>query len=197
MQAQDKKNINSIEQLRAVLPELLDRVNSDRVLALAAAANPLLFLREMGYSLSREVAAEIEERSRFSKSQIVQRRKVTARIDKIVNDKADLSSTESVRALVTKLGLRDLRPDVDARPGASGVLYFSEAVLSKNRSRHPLYGALLDFRRIEAASRRFAPDTAYQAIRSGKINPLGLRLKARLSPKPKGGRSMRSTNRDA
>jgi hypothetical protein len=164
---------------------------------LAAAANPLLFLKEAGYSLSNKVAEEIEERSRFSKAQIAQRRKATARIDKIVRGKADLSSVESVRALFTKLGLRAPHPDADAPSGASGVLHFSEAMLTKNKGRHPLYGALLDLRRVEAASRRFAPEAAYQAIRSGKIRPLGLRLKARLSPKPKGGRSTRSTRRHA
>ena len=197
MQTHDKHNISTIEQLRAVLPGLLDRVNSDRALALAAAANPLLFLKEMGYSLSREVTSEIEERGRFSKSQIVQRRKAIARINRIAKEEADLSSSTTMVALFVKLGLDNVRPDMEGSPGTPGVLSFSEAMLSRNRSRHPLYGALLDLRKIEASSRRFAPDAAYADIRSGKVRIPGLALKARLSPKPKGGRSTRSTNRDA
>ena len=197
MQARDKRSISNIEQLRAALPELLAGLNSDRTLALAAAANPLLFLKEMGYLLSREVASEIEERSRFSKSQIVQRRKAIARIDRIAKEEADLSSPATLIALFAKLGLDNVRPDKEGSPGTPGVLSFSEAMLSRNRSRHPLYGALLDLRKIEASARRFAPDRAYEDIRSGKVKIPGLTLKARLSPKPKGGRSTRSANRDA
>jgi hypothetical protein len=192
MQTDSKKKIESIDQLRADLPKIFDRFNSNPELAIAAAVNPLLFLDEIGYSLGADVSTEIEELSRFSKEQIARRRKALARIDKIAKVRADLSSAEAIVRLFAKLGMDDIRPDLGAERGrTSGVLDFSEAFLAENRARHPLFGALLDFRKIEADSRQFASEAIYRKVRSGKLPVPGLRLKARLTSKPKSGRSAR------
>ncbi|MBR0696740.1 hypothetical protein [Bradyrhizobium lablabi] len=193
-----RKKIDSIDQLEADLPSILERIHTDPELAIAAAVNPLLFLDEIGYSLSAKVSAEIEERSRFSRRQIARRHKAIAKIDEITKERADLSSPEAIVEIFAKLGLDDVRPDLGQTGGrASGVLDFSEDFLAENRTRHPLFGALLELRRIEANSRLFASDAIYRKIRSRRLAIPGLRLKARLSQKPKSSHSGRSGDRDA
>src|ERR1044072_2584750 len=182
MQSDAKKQIDSIEQLKPDLPRILEKINNARELAMGAALNPLLFLEEIGYSLSPEVSADIEERSRFSKEQIARRQKVTARIGRIVKERADLSSSEAIVRMFVKLGLDDVRPDLGAQGGrASGVLDFSESLLADNLTRHPLFGALLDLRRIEADGRQFASEAIYRKARLGKLALPRLTLRVRLS----------------
>jgi hypothetical protein len=197
MQTERKKTVASIDQLTPDLPLILERVNSDPLLALAAAVNPLLFLDEMGYALEPNVAAEIEERSRFSTGQIARRRKAIARINEIAKGTADLSSAAAINGILARLGVGGVEPDVTARPGAPGILNFSEELLKKNWDRHPVFDPLLDLRRIEASGRSFAPERAYRDIRSGKVALPGLKLKARLSRKPKKRRPSRGRDRDA
>jgi hypothetical protein len=197
MQTEGKQPVDSIDELTPDLPQLLERVNSDPRLALAAAVNPLLFLDEMGYALGPNVAAEIEERSRFSKTQIARRRKAIAQINKIAEETADLSSATGINEILARLGVEGLVPDVTAPPGAPGILNFSEELLKKNWDRHPVFNPLLDLRRVEASGRSFAPERAYRDVRSGKVALPGWKLKARLSPKPKERRPTRGRDRDA
>lgn len=176
-----KTPIDSVEKLRDHLPDILTAVNSDRQLAIAAAINPLLFLEDLGYELSPAVITEIEERGRFSKRQIVRRRRALARIDELTGGKADLSSAEAISSTLEGLQL-NVRPDVE-RPGhASGILNFSEAQLLHSKGKHALVEALIEFRRIEEAAREFAPQAIYRGVRAGTLAvPSSLRLTARLS----------------
>lgn len=176
-----KTPIDSIEILRAHLPDILAAANSNEKLALAAAINPVLFLEDLGYELSPVVVTEIEERGRFSKRQIVRRRKAVARIDELAGGNADLSSAEAISSTLERLQL-NVRPDI-TRPGhASGILNFSEAQLLRSGGKHALVEALIEFRRIEEAAREFAPQDIYTSVRAGKLAvPSSLRLTARLS----------------
>lgn len=191
-----KTPIDSVEELRAQLPAILAAANNDQNLALAAAINPLLFLEDIGFALSAVVVTEIEERGRFSKRQIVRRRKAVARIDELVGGKADLSSAEAISSTLTRLQL-NVRPDVE-RPGrVSGILNFSEAQLLRSKGKHALIEALIDFRRIEEAAREFAPRDIYRRVRAGKLAvPSSLRLTARLSTGT-GGTTKRARKDDA
>ena len=65
------RRIDTLEDLQYLGPELLKRINADQGLAVAAAANPILALSELGYELAPAVRQDLEERSRFSKRQIV------------------------------------------------------------------------------------------------------------------------------
>lgn len=198
MRQQQKKIITDIGQIQSDLPEILERANSDPSLGLGAAVNPLLVLEDMGYALSPEVAAEIEERSRFSTSQIARRRKAIARIREILKEEPDLSSAASIGEILEKVGSGRVRPDTRPVPqGSSGILSFSEESLRERRGEHPIFGALLDLRILESSSRRFAPRQAYEDVRAGKVKALGLRVRFRLSPKAQKRGSPRPDHGDA
>lgn len=103
--------IRSVEELRAQVPAILKRLNADQSLLLAAAANPVLALEELGYRIPNELHRELDQRIRFSATErerlaaLVARMHEIARVPFDPDDPADLE-----RILFTQLKLAELPP---------------------------------------------------------------------------------------
>ena len=103
--------IRSVEELRARVPAILKRLNADQSLLLAAAANPVLALEELGYRIPNELHRELDHRIRFSATERERLATLVARMHEIAtvpfdpDDPADLE-----RILFTRLELPELAP---------------------------------------------------------------------------------------
>lgn len=92
--------IDSVDSLRRRLPTLVRAVNDDRDLALRAAANPLLALEELGFSLTDKMRRYAEHRLRFAEDDAATLTRLGDEIDKLAGERVDLQSrTGIVRAL--------------------------------------------------------------------------------------------------
>ena len=60
------RNIDSMEELFEVIPEIFETINADPALTMQFAANPLYLAEELGYKLSDEVRHFAARRMRFS-----------------------------------------------------------------------------------------------------------------------------------
>jgi hypothetical protein len=162
-------DITDIAQLQEQVATLLERINSDRHLALAAAANPLLALEELGYRLAPSVRHEIERRSRYTRRQLVRLEALRAEFARLVPnfplEDVDLLSAAQVRRLLSEvLDLPDERIprdlDIPPRPAPDPLAPLADA--------HPVMPTLLGLRDIERRALRFASAERYRELRSGK-----------------------------
>ena len=186
--------IDTIQDLQRILGPLLERINGEPALAQAAAANPLLALEELGYELAPAVGAEIEERGRFSKREIVHRRKLREEIRKHAGREVDVTSPEELRRLLVEdLGIdkaqvpKDLslpkpRRKLLRKIGTTSGVVVGEDPLRSLAGAHRAIQPIVAFRELEASNVRFASPEAYRALRSGARRLPALTLKAR--PKP-------------
>lgn len=203
-----KRVVDSWEQLQADINSILKQINEDPQLALAAAANPLLALEEMGYEIGGAARTEIARRVRFSPRVAVRLRHLEDEVASIAGRKVDLDSAEDVRRLLFEdLGLeapeqqagyeqtaqtvqrRGKRPDRIALdtgplpPDLSSVERGDDP-LRALADRHEVMEPLLAYRRLEASTPRLASRQAYEAVRAGKVR-LGIEnLKGRLKAQP-------------
>jgi hypothetical protein len=174
----EPKAINSVEELQALGPALLKRVNSDQALAVAAAANPLLALTELGYELAPAVRQDLEERARFSKRQIAQRRKLQGELRRAAGRDVDVADPADLRRLLAE----DLMVDADLpRDLSLPIRPSADDPLERLRSAHPAIDPILMLRALEAGAPRFASAERYRALRTGSIKLPALRLTARLA----------------
>lgn len=101
--------IRSVEELRAQVPAILKRLNADQALLLAAAANPVLALEELGYRIPNELHRELDHRIRFSAAERERLAALMARMHEIARGPFDPDdSAELERILFTRLKLPEL-----------------------------------------------------------------------------------------
>lgn len=145
---------------------IVEKINADPTLALAAACNPFLALAELGYQLDAAVIADLEERARYSKRQIVERRALRADLAKMLGRSADALTRDSLRAMIganpeSKKSAKDSGPAaVDGKP----VRDLAVKLLA-----------------IEDGARGFADTQTYAAIREGQRRFPSIKLRARLA----------------
>jgi hypothetical protein len=184
------KRIDTLRELQDLGPALLKRINADQGLAVAAVANPILALSELGYELAPAVRQDLEERSRFSKRQIVQRRKLRNEVRRAAGRDVDVGDPADLRRLLTdELKIKGRLPDDLSLPAKPTV----GDALDQLRTVHPALKPILMLRALEAGAPRFAPLERYRAIRSGAVKLPSLHIAARLTskPKPQGEKSSR------
>ena len=196
----NKTRIDSVAQLQSLTVTLLERLNADQSLARAAAVNPLLALEELGYELSPDVRQDLEERSRFTQKQIVQRRKLKEDLARAVGRDVDVTSPTDVRRLLVEdLKLahavpHDLSlPRAPPRVGARAQRAYSKDSLEDLGNAHPVMKHLLAVRALEAAVPGFAAVDLYRAVRSGERKLPVVKLTGRIAPErpPGSARSRR------
>jgi hypothetical protein len=185
--------IRSWEQLQERIASIVDQLNEDRTLALAAAANPFTALEELGYHVEPGARAEIEDRLRFPPKEATQRKRLRARIFEEAGHPFDLDSAEELRrVLYEELSITpypdergcypDLPPTDPPRKPAQGEPATDPIQVLEGR--HPVIEPLLEYRRLDASHPRFASRSAYEAIRAGGVSG-GLRaLRIRLKEGP-------------
>ncbi|HML24437.1 MAG TPA: hypothetical protein PKD09_22475 [Aggregatilinea sp.] len=105
--ARKDRTINSMEDLMKAVPQIIDAVNADPVLALRFAANPLFLAEEMGYTLNPEMMHFAARRVRFPSAETFERLvKLEAQVWKIADERFDLDSDQDLaRVLFVKLEL--------------------------------------------------------------------------------------------
>lgn len=92
--------IDSWEQLQERVQDLLERINADSMLALAAAANPILALEELGFDINPAARDEIETRFRFHPRTAVRIRQLQDEIFRHAERHFDLRSPEELSAIL-------------------------------------------------------------------------------------------------
>jgi hypothetical protein len=161
--------LHSWTEAQDQITTILARLNRDPALLLAAMANPLRALHEIGFDVAAEVRQEFEDRIRFGEQAA---RRLAELRDTLRAARLPFTpDVESVlRAhLVTLAGVpADATDDVDA-------------LLEQCRGRHPHVDALIEYRAIQHSRPPFAHADVYERIRRGDTGPMPLtRARARL-----------------
>jgi DNA polymerase I-like protein with 3'-5' exonuclease and polymerase domains len=193
-----EEEITSIETLRERVPAILKQLNAQQNLLLAAAANPLLALEELGYRIPQSLRAELEERIRFSAADRKRLAELRSRIFKIAGESFDvddplvleevlfkrlklaplspspvsmrIAGKKEPQAVLPKLAVRYKVPGTTAQPD----------VLAELSERHPIVAPLIEYREITASQAPFAPRALYDRVRRGDLRGPAFKLQARL-----------------
>jgi len=188
--------IDSMRDLERLVPAIVKEINADQELALRAAANPLLALGELGYTLSPELRAEAARRVRFPRAALERLNGLADDISRLAGERVDPGSPpELERILFEKLKLprvdlsqappyerkRPERPAVQAplRAPTRGAPTPVDP-LERLRGAHQIIEPLLEYRRIDASRPRLAPRELYEQIKRGAKSLPATRIRARL-----------------
>ncbi len=176
-----KTTFDSWEQLQAQISTILEQVNGDPALAVAAAANPLHALEDLGYAINPHARAEIEDRIRFDHRRAVRLRQLREQIFDEVGHPFDINSPHELeRVLTGKLGIdlsdqekaekrssRRARVSLQPLPPQLGWGQKVQDPLEEFRGRHHLVELLIEYRRLEASEPRLASRELYESIKNG------------------------------
>jgi len=186
------------EKLQERISSILDQLNANPYLAMAAAANPLFALGELGYEIDPQARPEIEDRLRFDPPTVIRLRALREEIFSHAGHPFDLNSAEELkRVLFEELDLsvsgdgqtksqqqqREL-PDTSPLPPQLSWVEKVEDPLEILRGAHPIMFPLLEYRRLEASKPRLAPRPLYEEIRQGKRRLPIHNIRGRLKSKP-------------
>jgi hypothetical protein len=180
-----EKQITSVEQLQEQIGSILEQLNADPALALAAAANPLFALEELGFEISTDARPEIEDRIRFYPRIAARLRKLRRTIFKEVGHPFDLHSSNQIQTVLfeelkldvprkrarkkgKKKKARRALPDPSPLPAQMSWAEEKSDPLEVLRDTHPVMDSLLEYRRLDASQPRLAPRELYEEIRAGK-----------------------------
>jgi len=201
------EHLTTLDALQRRVPSIVKRVNADPALALRAAANPLLALGEMGYTLTPELERQVALRVRFNAQQISRLDALTSEIHTLAGESFDIDSPVALEhVLFTRLKLPPLpaaaqrvviaqgavAPGLNTRvalhpldppyriPGGIAPPDPLEAL----RGKHPVIAPLLEYRAIQAAVPPLASRELYDRIARGDIEGPTIRVRARLKRGP-------------
>jgi hypothetical protein len=173
--------IASLEDARRDIVHILAEINADPSLAIAAAANPLFALEDLGYQVTPEAHTEIADYVRFGATKAARLRKLRKTIYDAAGQSVDLQSEVSLRDLLENLRTPSGKPlgGKALRRGALAEITVArspqvkwavrdEDPLEAFRGKHPVVDALLEYRQIEASEPRLATRAVYDEIRQGK-----------------------------
>lgn len=178
-------------ELQLRISSIVERLNEDRDLAVAAAANPFLALEELGYHVVPEARPEIEDRLRFPAAEVARRRKLRQRIFRAAGNEFDIRSPDALhRVLFHDLELKPVPdergcarplPSTSPLPRQRGKGEPPEDPLAALEGRHPIIEPLLEYRQLDARRWPLASPAAYRAIRKAEtargIRNMRIRLK--------------------
>jgi hypothetical protein len=203
-----REHFTSLDALRRRVPEIVQLINAEPALALRAAANPILALEELGYSLDEALAREVALRVRFDERTVAKLHALTKRIHDLAGEPFDLESPEeTARVLFETLGLPRVelvqrvviaegrlaegegreyeKRRAAARDSASiprrqvgGVAPHDP--LTALEGAHPVIAPLLEYRAIEASMPPLAPRELYERIARGEMKGPRITIRARL-----------------
>ncbi len=205
------EHLTTFAALQRRVPSIVKRVNADPALALRAAANPLLALAEMGYTMTPELEREVALRVRFGQPTIAKLNSLSARIQELAGKKFDVDSrTQLSSVLFEHLKLPPLPPRAQRVVVAEGTLAAQsvsrpmESVLAHPidipyrpvggvappdalevlKGKHAIIAPLLEYRAIQASVPPLAPRELYDRIARGDVKMPTFRLRAKLRRGP-------------
>jgi hypothetical protein len=191
--AGEDRTVSSWDELRQQVVPALKRLNGDPALALAAAANPLHALEEIGITVAPEARSEIEDRLRFRPGEARRLGTLRASAAKIAGRRFDLGSDEEVgRVLFEDLGLKrpraagagervqaNLRAVEAGRPLARAERLPLETLVGQ----HEIVDILVEYRKIDDSEPRLATREVYDSVRQGKVKLPVTRVRGRFKDK--------------
>ena len=203
-----REHLTSLDALRRRVPQIVQELNAEPALALRAAANPILALEELGYTLDDALKREVALRARFDQPTIAKLQTLTRRVHELAGESFDLDSPEhTARVLFTTLGLervdavqrlviaegtlgegegrtRAKRDDPRTNPAAiprrpvGGVAPADP--LAALEGAHPVIAPLLEYRAIEGSMPPLASRELYERIGRGEVKSPRLTIRALL-----------------
>jgi hypothetical protein len=191
------REISSLKELQLMMPEILKTHGDNRVLMLAAAANPILALEHLGYAILPEARHEIALHIRFGKETAKTLQEIEQAIFRTAGEVFDLQNPESTYKVIAPILKRDLcntknqsDTEVDKILEILEQPYYpqqpwgatTEDPLLKYRHRHKLLELLTDYRKIESTAPRLSsPEVFEQILHKKRVLPLK-QLQFRLQP---------------
>jgi hypothetical protein len=195
----ETRTIDSMEELFEAIPEIFERINADPALTRQFAANPLLLVEELGYTLSEEMRHFAARRMRFSAGTFERMQELEGQIWEHAGDRFDIDSGEAVSEVLfkrLKLSPTELKrsrrrakkePEqvdqsattVKITPTVKLAALLPARVIGHDpiedpleflRDKHPIMEPLLEYRQLEASSARLAPRPVYERIKEGKVD---------------------------
>lgn len=163
-----REAISSWEDLQREASAILERLNADATLGLAAAANPLLALEELGYEIEASARPDIEARLRFGPRVAPRALELVDRMREEVGRPVDPDDGEDVRRAIAELGVTSLDAGTRQRSSRGARPKEHQDDLAPLRGAHPFIDTLLEYRKLAASAPRLAPREAFDAIRSGE-----------------------------
>lgn len=164
------ERIDSWAELRARAREIIERLNAERRLALAAAANPVLAVEHLGFVIEPEARCAITDRLRLGPEDGERLAGLREEVAGIAGRRVDPDDATDVRRLLDEVGISPVGcPDTAPprwRPGGAGA-----DPLGELRDRHPVMGPLLEYRRLSARAPGFAPQRLFDAVLAGELGP--------------------------
>lgn len=198
--------VQSIEELRRKITQILHALNADPALLRAAAANPIFALEEIGYHVPQELHRELDRRVRFTAAERDRLAVLTRKMHEAAgatfdpDDAEQLDETLFARLELPRLSDAPVRvtlPESVPRTIAAthvrhplDVRYHladaSRDPLHALADAHPIIAPLLEYRAIMARHAPFAPRELYERIRSDTTGGVRFTLRARLHRKKEG-----------
>jgi hypothetical protein len=201
------EHLTALAALQRRVPSIVKRINADPELALRAAANPLLALAELGYTMTPELEREVALRVRFDRTKIAKIAALSTRIQELAGEEFEIESrTQLSRVLFEHLKLPPLPPPpqrvilAEGKLAAQTVSRPMESVLSHPldipyrpvvgvappdalealKGKHPIIAPLLEYRAIQASVPPLATRELYDRIARGDVKMPIFRLRAKL-----------------
>lgn len=176
--------ISSWQDLQARAATIVERINADAPLAVAAGTNPVLAVEHLGFIIDAEARPAIADRLRLGPDVSELLAGLRNEIARIAGRRVDPDNRDDVRRLLDEMGISTTvvgaaasaaaftvpsGPDTAPprwRPGGVGP-----DPLRDLHDRHPVMGPLLDYRALSARAPQFAPQRVFEAVLAGELRP--------------------------
>ncbi|MCC6602241.1 MAG: hypothetical protein IT327_03465 [Anaerolineae bacterium] len=183
--------INSLQDLQRLMPRLLKDTANQTSLLLAAAANPLLAVTRLGYQVSPEAARAIEHRARFGEAGGAAFEQLQAQLFEVAGQTFDPADGPTLRRVLAALLPDDAAQTTQKRPVTPALSRKQRAeLLAAAESRpvgvpgqqpvrdpladfaelHPIIPLLVEWRRMNLQSPRFASEEVFNRILAGELD---------------------------
>jgi DNA polymerase I-like protein with 3'-5' exonuclease and polymerase domains len=201
--ARKERQIDSLKKLQRSVPSIVKAINADEELGIRAAANPVLAMEELGYTLADKVRLSVERRIRFSVETFEQLETLAKQIHEIAGRRFSIDSPDELaHVLFEELQLSRPRRSIQDQcepaqlPSTTHKLPTTplppqvswgtkvEDPLDELRGAHPIMEPLLAYRKLEASKPRLASPELYDRIKRGEVELPAIRLRARLQRGP-------------
>jgi len=166
----EKTVIDSLEVLHQHLPKIIEEINASPALALAAAANPLHAMEELGYQIAPQARAQIEDHIRFKPVAALRLANLRQQIFKMARRPFNLNAPHELHRVLCeelKVSREEPRQAQELVLAATPLSPYEIDPLERFRDDHPIMEPLLEYRCLDASSPRLADLDLYRAIRKG------------------------------
>ena len=188
--------ISSVHDLQLLMPRLLEKYGSDSELAYIALANPLAALEKLGYTITDDAKADLENYARFGKKGLEKYNELKEKIFSLTGQKFNLKINSELASVLEKLTSKLGSSGKKAIPSLNiKELVESTPKLIENKwtdkletvkDAHPVIPALIELRKLENSVPKFADASTLKVIQQKKQSAPLTNIRFRLSRKNTG-----------